>query len=96
MRPYDRLAEEEDQTLTLTGLLIHRARMYRRVTRAQLGRKVGMKASRIREIEKGLGQALRVFDLERIAKALAMTIQMKVETPAIRPVVEPPEAPDAS
>lgn len=75
MSEYNRHAEEEDQALTMFGLLIHRARMHRKVTRAELARRVGMKAARLREIEKGIGRSCTTGQLERIATALKMTVQ---------------------
>ena len=76
MSGYNRHAEEDDQARTLMGLLLHRARMHRRMTRAQVARKAGMTVARLREIEKGFGASGRLDDLDRISRALAMVVRL--------------------
>lgn len=78
MTRYDQLAEESDQALTMIGLLLHRARMHRRMTRAQVARKAGMTVARVRELEHGVGKVGRFSDLDGIAKALDMMVQLSV------------------
>ncbi len=92
MSGYNRHAEEDDQARTLMGLLLHRARMHRGMTRAQVARKSGVPAKRIREIEKGVGRSARLEQLQRISDA----IRARMAFDMVPDEVVAPPAPEAT